>query len=243
MSELIKTPPHFAHLQDKLVTIVALGDSNTEVNWWTLGGLNWFGLLGCNLYETFINGKMMINSGISGSSVPHSMERLNRDVLRFNPDVVIVSLGLNDARNCDPEGFEKQYSELINAMLARGIMVITRTPNPIINMADGTEMCTWTANGSPPVSYMMQEYSVVIVNLSKELGCICIDHYSQWKKSLASKYHGEMSMLMGNHMHPNAVGHKRFYYELAPVFGLSPYFQHDFEHLLYMEGALCNPCK
>jgi len=179
----------------------------------------------------------MINSGISGSTVPHSMARLDRDVLRFGPDIVIVSLGLNDARECDPAGFAQRYGELIDTLQARGITVVTRTPNPIINMIDGTEMRSM-ANGGSEEIYMVDEYSAVIAELSEERGCACIDHYRKWKKSLTSKYHGEMCMLMGNSMHPNGIGHQRFYHELAPTFGLSRYFQHDFEHLLAKECDL-----
>ena len=152
-------------------------------------------------------------------------------------DIVIVSLGTNDAGRSDPEGFEKGYRELLKSILSRGSTVITRTPNPIISMTDGTEMREWVTSGNPPVTYMVEEYSALIVKISKELDCLCVDHYGRWKKSLASKYHGEMSMLMGNSMHPNAVGHRRFYFELAPVFGLGRVsFQNDFEHILRMEG-------
>lgn len=227
----------------KYVTIVALGDSNTEVNHWTLGGLNWFGLLSANLYESFSDGKAMINSGVGGSSVPHSLGRLERDVFRFQPDVVIVSLGTNDAGRGDVAGFERGYRELLGALLSRGITVISRTPNPLISMTDGTELRQWTANGSPPKAYQLEECAEVIVELSSELGCLCVDHYRLWRKSLESKYHGEMSMLMSNSMHPNAVGHRRFYFELAPVFGLGAFFQNDFEHILLMEDEIRCPYK
>lgn len=39
----------------------------------------------------------IINSGISGDSAPNGAKRLERDVLRYHPDLVIVSYGLNDS--------------------------------------------------------------------------------------------------------------------------------------------------
>ncbi len=39
----------------------------------------------------------IINSGISGDNAPGGAARLERDVLRFHPDLVVVSFGLNDS--------------------------------------------------------------------------------------------------------------------------------------------------
>ena len=39
----------------------------------------------------------VINSGISGDSAPVGLERLERDVLSYHPDLVVVSYGLNDS--------------------------------------------------------------------------------------------------------------------------------------------------
>ena len=39
----------------------------------------------------------IINAGVSGDDVVHGYSRLKRDVLRFQPDLVIVSYGLNDS--------------------------------------------------------------------------------------------------------------------------------------------------
>ena len=49
---------------------------------------------------------------------------------------------------------------------------------------------------------------------------------------MASRYHGEMCMLMEDCMHPNANGHRRFYHELAPIFGADLSFQHEWQHIL-----------
>ena len=39
----------------------------------------------------------IINSGISGDSAPVGASRLERDILSYNPDLVVVSYGLNDS--------------------------------------------------------------------------------------------------------------------------------------------------
>ena len=52
-----ETASSLAHIRQKMAgeehfTIVALGDSVTEVNWTTRGHLNWVGLLSASLFES-----------------------------------------------------------------------------------------------------------------------------------------------------------------------------------------------
>ena len=80
------------------VTIVAFGDSNTEITFHTDGRMNWVGLLDEAIFETYGNGaSTLINSGKCGSSCQEGLQRLDRDVIRFDPDLVILAFGMNDA--------------------------------------------------------------------------------------------------------------------------------------------------
>ena len=75
----------------KHVTVVSLGDSNTETTFHTRGRLNWAGLLAEAIFETYGNGVCtMINSGKCASTCQESLTRLKRDVLQFEPDLVII---------------------------------------------------------------------------------------------------------------------------------------------------------
>ena len=40
----------------------------------------------------------VINSGISGDTTEGALKRVERDIISYNPDLVVVSLGLNDCR-------------------------------------------------------------------------------------------------------------------------------------------------
>lgn len=55
----------------------------------------------------------IINGGISGDNAPGGAARLERDVLRFHPDLVVVSYGLNDA-TAGPEGIDRYTRALSN---------------------------------------------------------------------------------------------------------------------------------
>ena len=80
------------------VTIVALGDSNTELTWHTAGRLNWTGLLQEALFEKHGGNRvMLINAGRCGDTAVGALQRLDRDVLRFHPDLVIIAFSMNDA--------------------------------------------------------------------------------------------------------------------------------------------------
>lgn len=219
-------------LSRSYVTIVALGDSNTEVNHWTLGALNYVGLIQCNLWQIFgAKGFSIINSGVGGDDIFRATARLERDLLRFKPELAIVSLGLNDSRSPDVAAFKKAYGKLLVNLRKNNVEILTRTPNPPVNMIDGSEMRTFLENGAEVV-FHTSEYSEAIRELSSKHGVCCVDHYSLWSKSLRAACHGEMTMLMGNYLHPNGNGHRRFYHELAPVLGLSEHFQFDFRNLI-----------
>ena len=73
----------------------------------------------------------IINAGISGDSAPHGFERLQRDVLCYNPDLVVVCFGLNDCGQ-KMEGIEKYTTALENIfkkLKEEGKEVIFMTPN------------------------------------------------------------------------------------------------------------------
>ena len=206
----------------KHITLVALGDSNTEFNHWS-NGRNYLTMIACNASTRF-GGITPVNSGHSGDDVKKALARLDRDVLRFHPDVVIVTLGTNDSNSGTLEEFKENYRKLLLILKENVPAVITRTANPAIDMKNGSEDPSW--NASKP------EFMAAVAEISKELGITCIDHYSMWKRSMQSKYKGELVMLMGNGLHPNEFGHRRFYAEMAPFLGLEPELQCEYTHIL-----------
>ena len=73
----------------------------------------------------------IINSGVSGDSAYVGLERLDRDVLSMNPDLVVVSYGLNDSAS-GIENIDK-YADALRSIFdrlnKRGIEVIFLTQN------------------------------------------------------------------------------------------------------------------
>ena len=233
------TPPHFAHLRDKFVTIVAFGDSTTAVNHWTLGGLNWVGLLSMSLYYAFPKGCTVINSGIGGNQIVHALERVDRDVLRFDPDITIVSFGANDCLNTTPERFRAGLREVVRRIRAGSeSRIVLRTPNPLVDMFTGRELHEYPMGDGKAMRVDRAAFAQVICDVAREEQTLLVDHYSLWKKSMESECVGDLIMLMSNPQHPNHLGHRRLYHELAPTFGSLRNLFHEWERILRDQGQI-----
>lgn len=75
----------------------------------------------------------ILNAGVSGEGAREGANRIERDVLDFHPDLVVIAFALNDSMNDDVEGGLRIYREAMDAMirkvLATGAECILLTPN------------------------------------------------------------------------------------------------------------------
>ncbi|MFX1530971.1 MAG: SGNH/GDSL hydrolase family protein [Promethearchaeota archaeon] len=78
------------------VRVIAFGSSNTELHWHSLGHFNWFSWLSSTMREWVGRHVTTINSGINGETSKDLLKRIDRDVLSFKPNLVIVTIGGND---------------------------------------------------------------------------------------------------------------------------------------------------
>ena len=206
------------------VTVVALGDSITELTWHTAGRLSWVGYLQEALFETYGRNRCcVINSGRCGDTAAEGANRLEEDVLRFNPDLVIISYGMNDASG-DVEEFRTALASLIDRVRDHnGAAVLLRTPNPIVNppptvnSQDGQEPAVETAGTKQSL------FAATIVEVADQRGCAVVDHYKCWKRleerrGVRREEPNELWLHMSDCIHPGPLGHLAFFRELAPLF-------------------------
>ncbi len=100
-------------------TIVAFGDSITAFT-------GWVGMLKSML------GTEVINSGVGGNTTNDAVARLQKDVLDYKPDIVIVNFGANDQAivmsenrpNVSLEKYEENYRKIIEECRSIGARVI-----------------------------------------------------------------------------------------------------------------------
>lgn len=197
------------------ITIVAFGDSVThgalaldEINYETV---YW------NLLKKKINAVRnympvnVINAGIGGITAIKSVDRVQRDVLSHNPDLVIVCFGLNDV-NHPVEEYTDALRKIFEKCLSAGADVIFMTPNMFNTyVADDTadifkEYAATTAEYQN--SGKMDLYMREAIKTAKESGVSVCDCYSEWKK--LSKTEDTTMMLANRINHPTKEMHKLF---------------------------------
>ncbi len=131
--------PHFRHKfqHTNAVLICAFGDSVTQGA--TKDGENDF----ANVYHQQLKRLLekdrpglivnMVNSGVGGDKIVDGLHRIERDVLRYNPDLVLIEFGLND---CASDGlwgipaFRAKTEKMIEMIRAETPAdIILMTPN------------------------------------------------------------------------------------------------------------------
>jgi len=139
----------FSNIKDKYPRLVCLGDSVTFG--WNIPYEKSYPFL----LEERLMGKypevMVINSGIGGQTVVDALDRLDGDVLYFEPQVVIINFGLNDAflvstgessinedketdlrNNIDLETFKETYKQLIAKISEKSSEILIMGTNPVM---------------------------------------------------------------------------------------------------------------
>lgn len=178
--------------------IICLGDSITEQNYHCHGRLNYVGQLTERLMEKYNRKTLVLNAGISGNTTRDLLERLDEDAIRYNPDMVTVMVGMNDAtwgENGLPE-FESNLREIASRLTNAGIETILITQNPI-----DFEI---SSNESRLSAYL--PCVRIIRAVSAELGLPLCDIYGAWETYAAEVRAGHWT-LMNDPIHPNEHGH------------------------------------
>ncbi len=162
----------------------------------------------------------IVNCGISGDNAPNGLSRLERDILPFKPDLVVVSYGLNDCGNGEA-GLEK-YVNALDGIFKRvketGAECIFMTENMMnthvschvtnprfIEIAEGT--AKRQNNGT------LDRYFEAAKKVAEENGVRVCDCYAKWKAM--HKAGVNVTELLSNHVnHPTREMHYLFAYSL-----------------------------
>ena len=201
------------------VTIVAFGDSITH-GAFGQGEIDYDAVY-WNVLKRKLNNVRdyvpinVINAGIGGTDAKSSVDRLDKQVLAHNPDLVTVCFGLNDVN-----GSLNDYTESLRTIFGRGIEtgtdVIFMTPNmlntyvapdtyePLLEYAEKTaEM-----QNAGKMDLFMES----AVCICEEMGVTVCDCYSIWKE--LSKTNDTTLLLENRINHPTREMHKLFADEL-----------------------------
>ena len=163
----------------------------------------------------------IINAGISGDSAPHAAKRVERDVLSYNPDLVVVCFGLNDV-NLGVDGLE-QYKEALDNIFTKleenGTEYIFMTPNMMnteVSCHLDTELFKGIAENTMKLQNggVMDMYMDAAREVCKKHNAPVCDCYKKWKT--LEKCGADTTELLANKInHPLREMNWLFAYSLA----------------------------
>ena len=173
----------------------------------------------CTLYpEATVN---IINAGISGDTAPRGALRVERDVIRHQPDLTVVCYGLNDCRS-KPESVGNYLSALgtiFEKLRAAGSEIIFMTPNMMATKVSPRLTDPDFIETAERLSRLQTEgYMDAHIEAAKKLCAaqnvpVC-DCYALWKKMDESGV--DVTELLANRInHPTREMNRLFAVELA----------------------------
>lgn len=204
------------------ITIVAFGDSVTH-GALTDGEYNYETVYWNRLKKKINNVNCyipvnVIDAGIAGITAKDSLERMDKQVLAYNPDLIIVCFGLNDVN-----GPLDEYLDSLKIMFEKakksGAEVIFMTPNM---------MNTTVADDTPEIHYeyaiktakmqnegIMDLYMDSAVKIANEAGIKLCDCYKKWKELSKTQ---DVTYLLANRVnHPTKEMHELFAQNLFEI--------------------------
>lgn len=135
----------------------------------------------------------IINSGISGDGTENGKTRIERDILPFSPDLVVVSYGLNDAcKGIEKlDNYRKNLREIFENVSLGGTEVIFLTQNAMNTKKSchlkGDDALTKTALMTAELQSngVMKAYMDAAKQVANECGVKVCDVYPMWEKMIA----------------------------------------------------------
>ena len=153
----------------------------------------------------------VINAGIGGITAKESIGRMDAQVLRYKPDLIIVCFGLNDV-NRELEDYLEAMETIFGKAKASGAEVIFMTPNMLNTyVAEDTEeslkefaAITAEAQNSGRMDRYMQE----VTALARRMQVTVCDCYAKWKE--LSRTQDTTRLLCNRINHPTREMHRLF---------------------------------
>ena len=197
------------------ITIVAFGDSVThgavapgEINYETV---YWNRLKKkINELRNFVPVNV-INAGIGGITAKDSLERMDKQVLIHNPDLIIVCFGLNDV-NGPLEDYLGALEEIFERAHKCGAEVIFMTPN-MLNTTVAEDTAKVYYEYAIKTAQMQNEgkmdlYIESAIKVAEKMNVKVCDCYKKWKKLSETQ---DVTYLLANRInHPTKEMHELF---------------------------------
>ena len=207
---------HSAKIFAQQKTIVAFGDSITAPRKNVL------------TYSDFIRREFekkkldvkVINSGVPGNTSAMAKARFEKDVLNYNPNLVIIQLGTNDAAvdvwknppatesRVSIDVYEQNLREFISKLKAQNARIILVTPPPTRWTPKLKEMygkSPYDPNDEDGFNVILKSYVQRMRDVAKKEKVVLVELYKEYEKYHRVK--GQtMDDLFLDGLHPNTTG-------------------------------------
>lgn len=195
----------------EFIRVVAFGASNTQRY---LPGVHWFDYVEMAFKNQFGGGcGHFINSGISGNTTVDLLNRFDRELAFYKPDLVIMTIGGNDcnpAKNISLEQFRENMGILCDKIKALGGDVILQT-----YYACDLEKIEPLTRGELMVKNMQ-----IVREVAAEKDVLLNDNDARWAR-LRDADIETYRLLMLNSMHVNDTGNQLIGLDLVRKLNLS----------------------
>jgi len=154
----------------------------------------------------------VINAGVDGDITAAAIHRLERDVLRHNPDYVTIMFGVNDAGYYRPvtdsmadtprvtaEDFRSNLEAIIEAVQKIHAKPVLVTPVPMNPAYAHRDFPAYLENG---LNYLVDEYADIIRDLASGKGLPLVDVHRAFSADPGT------DKLVPDGIHPNKAGHR-----------------------------------
>ncbi len=155
-----------------------------------------------------------INSGIAGDTMYGMQKRLYRDVIRYQPDLVLINGSLNWGAECgDTENYRNLLLEVVSTIKNETKAdIVLMTPNmdipPCNSEAANTEDADSPSFGQNTACTLQDRVRVIRELAVQEEVCLA-DTYAVWEAYEAAGY--PVKALLANGMnHPSKTGHEMY---------------------------------
>ena len=197
--------------------IVAIGDSITQADThWTVNGHRntiqggWVTRLGNLLEKEFPGEYEVINKGINGDTAPGVLQRLDRDVILLQPDIVIIAIGTNDifARlsadtSSTPDAYQSTISRIFNKLQRN----LSDTTVFALGMTTSLRKYAHIRFGNflpqqDDMQAVFNDYNNILRKLTKDYKYSYVDLPSQWPEDIEESW-----KFCADGIHPNDAGY------------------------------------
>jgi lysophospholipase L1-like esterase len=186
--------------------IVAFGSSNTERR---IHGLHWFDWLDLGLKQTYGRIHHCINAGLGGDTTEGLLVRFKEDVALYQPHIVFITIGGNDANP------DSGISALTYRKNLRNIVIMIRDIDaiPVLQTYYAADLPNL---GEPHGSRFLQFMDIVRATAG-DTSTPLIDHHKRWEPLRLT--HPELyQMLMLDELHVNPLGNMVMGLDLIRIF-------------------------